>query len=88
MSLANFQERLRNARNEKGMTQKNLASKLGVTEQAVSKWERGGSYPDVAMLDQIANVLDCSLDYLFQFEKGRKSLMTQEDREGRLCQST
>lgn len=83
MSLANFQERLKNARNEQGMTQKNLASKLGVTEQAVSKWERGSSYPDVAMLDQIANVLDCSLDYLFQFEKGRKSLMTQEDREGR-----
>ncbi len=67
MSLANFQERLRNARNEQGLTQKNLASKLGVTEQAVSKWERGGSYPDVAMQVQIANLLDFSLDNLFQF---------------------
>ncbi len=81
MSLVNFQERLKNARNEKGMTQRTLAAKLGVTEQAVSKWERGGSYPDVEMLDQIASVLDCSLDYLFQHEQGHQNFLNQESLE-------
>lgn len=81
MSLVDFQARLKNARNEQGMTQKALAAKLGVTEQAVSKWERGNSYPDIEMLDQIAEILDCSLDYLFQYEKGRKKFGDRENLE-------
>lgn len=78
MSLDLFQERLANARREKGMTQAELARKLGVTAQAVSKWERGGAYPDIELLDGISNVLDCSLDYLFQYEEGVKSSGKQD----------
>lgn len=78
MSLDLFKERLAQARKEKGMTQAELAGRLGVTAQAVSKWERGNAYPDIALLDGISTVLDCSLDYLFQYEKGTKSYVRQD----------
>lgn len=45
-------------RKAKGMTQKELAEKLGVTDKAVSKWERGICLPDVAKFDDIADALD------------------------------
>lgn len=79
MSLDLFKERLSEARKEKGFTQAELARRLGVTAQAVSKWERGNAYPDIELLDGISTVLDCSLDYLFQFEKGTKSFVSQDN---------
>jgi len=79
MSLDLFKERLAEARKEKGFTQAELARRLGVTAQAVSKWERGNAYPDIELLDGISTVLDCSLDYLFQYEKGQKSCVTQDN---------
>ena len=48
-------------------------------EQAVSKWERGNAYPDIELLDGISTVLDCSLDFLFQYEKGAKSYVKQDN---------
>ena len=42
----------------KGLTQKELAEKLGVTDKAISKWERGVCLPDVAKFDDIAAALD------------------------------
>lgn len=47
-------------RRELGMTQKEFASKLFVTESAVSKWERGLSYPDITLLQNICAVLEVS----------------------------
>ena len=47
-------------RKELGMTQKEFAQKLYVTESAVSKWERGLSYPDITLLLNICSVLDIS----------------------------
>ena len=79
MSLDLFKERLAEARKEKGFTQAELARRLGVTAQAVSKWERGNAYPDIELLDGISTVLDCSLDYLFQYEKGAKSYVSQDN---------
>ncbi len=79
MSLDLFKERLAEARKEKGFTQAELARRLGVTAQAVSKWERGNAYPDIELLDGIIRVLECSPDYLFQYEKGKKSYVTQDN---------
>ena len=45
-------------RKEKNMTQKELAQKLFVTESAVSKWERGLSYPDISLITSICEALD------------------------------
>ena len=52
-------------RKEKGLTQTQFAKQLGVTYQAVSKWENGKSAPDVSLLPKIAGIFTCSLDELF-----------------------
>ncbi len=48
-------------RKRRGMTQEELAEKMCVTAQAVSKWERDTSYPDITVLATLANVLDVSV---------------------------
>ena len=55
-------------RKEKGYTQKELAQKLGVTDKAVSKWERGLGCPDVSILEILSNELDISI---LELLKGR-----------------
>lgn len=52
-------------RKKLGLTQETLAQKLGVTNQAVSKWESGQNYPDVQLLPLLADVFEISLDQLF-----------------------
>lgn len=64
-------------RKDLGMTQKQLADKLNVSSQAVSKWETGLSYPDVTVLPELANVLEVSLDVLF----GNGDLETSDKKE-------
>ena len=51
-------------RKELGMTQNELASKLNVTDKAVSKWERNASCPDVATIPQLAEVLGIDVNVL------------------------
>ncbi len=53
-------------RKEKRMTQSNLAEKMGVTDKAVSKWERDLSCPDINSVPQLAEVLGVSVDELMQ----------------------
>lgn len=81
MALEGFGKRLKAVRQDRGYTQKQLAAALGVTEQAVSKWERESSYPDIPMIDGLSTVLECSLDFLFQVEEGRKNLLNQNSIE-------
>ncbi len=52
-------------RQYKKLTQEQLASNLGVSYQAVSKWETESNTPDIALLPKIAEVLDTSIDALF-----------------------
>lgn len=62
MTLGN---KIAELRKEKGMTQEALANKLGVSNQAVSKWEANQSCPDIQLLPQIADLFEISLDDLF-----------------------
>ena len=55
-------------RMEKGMTQKELAQKVGVTDKAVSKWETGRGIPDISSLDALCNALDVSVNELLSGE--------------------
>ena len=58
-----------------GMTQSDLAKYLGVSVQAVSKWEREYSYPDMSLLLPIAKKFDVTLDELF----GRTDIEKNEE---------
>ena len=60
--------RIANARREISLTQKELAEKVGVSAQAVSKWERGVSCPDISILDELARALRLSLGELLGVE--------------------
>lgn len=64
-----MREVIRQYRKKKGLTQEELAKRLGVTAPAVNKWEKGHSHPDILLLAPIARLLDISLDTLFSFEK-------------------
>lgn len=57
-------------RKEQGMTQLELAEKMGVTDKAVSKWERDLSCPDINSLPTLAALLNVSVDELMQLKKG------------------
>lgn len=59
-----FNENLKAVRKEKGYTQEELAIKLNVVRQTVSKWEKGLSVPDADVLSQIADVLDTNVSVL------------------------
>lgn len=61
---SNLANKLRRAREGKGMTQQSLAEQLYVTRQSVSRWECGDRYPDLLTTKKISQILDVSLDDL------------------------
>lgn len=66
MTKQTFGSTLAALRKEKGMTQLELAQSMGVTDKAVSKWERNLSFPDVASLPRLAEQLGVSVDELLE----------------------
>ena len=64
MMIDELGEKIRNQRERLGLTQNELASKLGVSAQAVSRWERGQNAPDIAVLPQLASMLKVTTDWL------------------------
>ena len=59
-------------RKEKGMTQLELAEKMGVTDKAVSKWERDLSFPDINSIPKLAEIFEVSVDELMQVKSETK----------------
>ncbi len=55
-------------RKNNNLTQKELADKLGVTDKAISKWERGAGYPDISMLKPLSKVLGITVNELLEGE--------------------
>lgn len=62
-------ETISQCRQDRKLSQEEFADRLGVTPQAVSKWERGGGLPDIAMVGGICRVLGISADELLGLEK-------------------
>ena len=69
-------ELIRKLRSEAKYTQNELAKMLNVSSQAVSKWERGISYPDVLQLQKLAGIFNTNTDYLLT---GTEALMGKGD---------
>ena len=75
-------------RKEKGLTQKQLADALNVTDKAVSKWERGLSFPDISMLEPIAQTLDISIMEILAGEKSAEDeTITREEAQQMIKES-
>ena len=58
-----------NCRKEKGLTQEQLAEKLGVTSKSISRWENGNTMPDYSLLKDLCNELDINVNELLSGEK-------------------
>ena len=87
---------LKALRRDKGNTQEDLAIHLGISVQAVSKWERGEGMPDIILLPPIAHFYDTTVDFLLgcdsirkeeeieEFKKQAQVLINQGERKERL----
>jgi len=65
-------ENLKKLRQEKGNTQENLSEFIGISFQAISKWERGEAYPDITLLPKLSAYYDISVDDLLGIGEIRK----------------
>jgi len=70
--------KIANYRKEKGFTQKDLAEKLGVTDKSVSKWETGVNFPDVAILETLAEELGITVLELLDLETSSADEIVKE----------
>ena len=75
-------------RKQHGMTQLQLAEKLNYSDKAISKWERGESVPDVAVLVEIAELFSVTLDYLVKDEHTEADTKPQSEEERKLKEAT
>lgn len=79
--MAEFGQKIKQAREEKGMTQQALADRLYVTRQTISRWESGTRYPDLPTAKKIADILEIPLDDLLSgedLEKIKKRIKLQK----------
>lgn len=85
MQKQTFGEMISSLRKEKGMTQLELAEKMGVTDKAVSKWERNLSFPDVSSLPRLAEIFGITVDELIQAKGVPADEQKKTDVNGMIC---
>ncbi|MCQ2425422.1 MAG: helix-turn-helix domain-containing protein [Lachnospiraceae bacterium] len=73
----NIGERIKELRKRDGRKQSDLADAIGVSNQAVSRWESGGSYPDMELIPSIAHYFNVSVDDLFGYCGERESAISR-----------
>ena len=74
-------KRIATLRKEKGMTQDDIAQKLDVSSQAVSKWENDQTCPDISLLPRLANILGITVDELLSGKEEMKPIVTLGSKE-------
>ena len=77
-------ERINRARKDRGLTQEKLAEMMGVSSQAVSKWENDQSYPDITTLPKLAEIIGMSVDELLSGKKnvpGEVCIVPEDERK-------
>ena len=81
-------EKITAERNKLGLTQQQFAEEMGVTRQAVSRWEGDISFPETEKLAKMSRLFGCSIDYLIKYgaeRGGGESRKTEEDGGTRIC---
>ena len=73
--------RIAKFRKAKGMTQEDLANVLGVSSQAVSKWENDASCPDISLLPQLSKILDVTTDALLTGKQDEVKMLPASERK-------
>lgn len=64
MNIEKVGEQIAVLRKSKGLTQSELGERIGVSFQAVSKWERGETLPDITLLPDLAKILETTIDFI------------------------
>lgn len=73
--------RIQQARKQKGFTQSELADKLYVSAQAVSKWENDQASPDITMLSSLSEILAVTIDYLINGKKESETVLKVDEKK-------
>ena len=79
--MSTIGSRIAKRRKDKGMTQEDLAVKLGVSPQAVSKWENDVSCPDISLLPLLVKALDMSSDELLSGKTSEVHVVPEHQRK-------
>ena len=69
----NIGTKIKELRKRDGRTQEAMANAIGVTAQAISRWEANGGYPDMQIIPSIANYFGITIDELFGYECERQN---------------
>lgn len=81
MEYKSMGQLIQSLRKEKGLTQKQLADMLNITDKAVSKWERDIAYPDTSTLPKLAEILGVTIDVLFNAKMSPAPVGREMDEE-------
>lgn len=68
-------------RKKQNLTQQDIANKLHITDKAVSKWERGLSYPDITSISKLASILGVDSSYLIDLCKSEDNPYSNDDKK-------
>ena len=77
-------EMLKEVRENAGLTQEQFAEKLAISRQAVSKWERGVTMPDIENLMYISNIFNVSLDTIIKGDKRMENKVISDSKNAKL----
>lgn len=77
-----FGEKIQKLRKESGLSQEELSYQLGVSRQAISKWERDNGYPETDKIVRMSKIFHVTLDYLLNEEEAAEKTAVPPDESG------
>ena len=81
--MKNFSDLIRQKRDAKGWTQKELAQRLYVSDKTISRWETGRAYPDITLLLELASVLEMDYQELIEGNQYMERVKKEKRRQKR-----